>query len=133
MMYEKWKQIEDFPRYYVSNYGNIKSTIGKEKQLKQYINKKGYCYIKLSKKNTIKGQYIVKECRVHRLVAQYFCDNYDSSKDIHHINHIPTDNRASNLLCLTKAEHYILHKEKKEAAGNGCNKDRSELEKNNSK
>ena len=27
---EQWKQIEEFPRYYVSNYGRIKSKVRKK-------------------------------------------------------------------------------------------------------
>lgn len=66
---EKWKIIEGFPRYMISNQGRIKSLIGKEKLLHPFTTNKGYLSIKLSKKNTIKGQYIIKSFKVHRLVA----------------------------------------------------------------
>jgi hypothetical protein len=32
-MFEEWKQIEKYPRYWVSNRGRVKSTIGTEKIL----------------------------------------------------------------------------------------------------
>ena len=36
-------------------------------------------------------------CKVHRLVAQLFCDNPNNYTTVNHINHIRNDNRAINL------------------------------------
>lgn len=106
---EEWKVIEDFPRYMISNCGNVKSLIGKEKLLKPFITTKGYLSVKLSKK-TNKKEYIRKTVRVHRLVAKYFCDNYAEEKEVHHKDLNRRSNNANNLICLSKADHLSLHK-----------------------
>ncbi len=51
----QWKQINN--RYMVSNTGQVKSLIGKEKIMKPYKNEKGYLIIKLSEKPIEKGKY----------------------------------------------------------------------------
>ena len=112
-MTEQWKVIEEFPRYEVSNLGNVRSNIGVQKLLQPYATAKGYLTVRLSKKPANKGSYNSQDMKVHRLVAAYFCENYDESKEIHHINHDKTDNRAVNLLCLTKKEHLELHRREK--------------------
>lgn len=48
---------------------------------------------------------------MHRLVAEYFCEGYSSKKDIHHKNLKRNDNRACNLICLTKKDHLDLHRQ----------------------
>jgi len=108
---EIWKTIKEFPRYQVSNQGRIKSLIGNEKILKPTADNKGYLRVKLSHKPVGKGMYSAKTVRIHRLVAKYFCDNYAADKEIHHKNLRRQDNRAINLVCLTKAEHAELHRQ----------------------
>lgn len=112
-MLEEWKVIEEFPRYEVSNLGNVRSNIGVQKKLQPYRVAHGYLAVRLSKKPEEKGKYITKDMKVHRLVAAYFCENYAENKEIHHINHDKADNKATNLLCLTKKEHIELHNKEK--------------------
>lgn len=107
---EEWREIKDFPRYQVSSHGRVKSLIGQEKLLQPFKSAKGYLSVKLSKKNQEKGKYISKAFRVHRLVAEYFCENYAENIEVHHKNRNRQDNRAENLICLTKKEHAELHK-----------------------
>lgn len=38
-----------------------------------------------------------KNLRVHRLVAEYFIENFSAEKEVHHINGNRADNRAENL------------------------------------
>ena len=38
-----------------------------------------------------------KNLRVHRLVAEYFIENFSAEKEVHHINSNRADNRAENL------------------------------------
>lgn len=111
-MYSKeiWRVIEDFPRYQVSSYGRIKSLIGQDKLLKPFKTNKGYLSVKLSRRTGTKGKYDTKTFKVHRLVAQYFCENYAENIEVHHKNRNRQDNRAENLCCLTKKEHAELHK-----------------------
>ena len=111
-MTEEWKQIEEFPRYQISNLGRVKSMIGFHKVLKPYrISNGGYLAVRLSKTTGIKGKYSTKDFVVHRIVAKHFCENYTEEIEVHHINGNREDNRADNLQCLTKQEHLQLHKE----------------------
>ena len=88
--------------------------IGTEKQLKPTPDGKGYLRVKLSQKPEEKGKYRTKDYRLHRLVAKYFCENFTEEKEVHHKNLRRWDNRASNLVCLTKAEHAELHRKLRE-------------------
>lgn len=124
LKHEEWKVIEDFPRYQVSSLGRVKSMIGTEKLLKPYNTHKGYLTVRLSKKNIEHGKYITKDIKVHRLVAKYFCENYSEDKEIHHKNKDRSDNRATNLICLTKKEHSEIHRIDRAAAA-GSEKKRS--------
>lgn len=106
---EHWKVIEDFPRYMISNYGNVKSCIGKEKLLKPY-KVCGYLVVKLSKEPDKQGEYLQKSLKIHRLTAKYFCPGYSEDKQVHHIDRQKANNYYKNLLCVTKAEHAAIHK-----------------------
>jgi hypothetical protein len=67
---EEWKQIKEFPRYYISDLGRVKSKVRKEEViLQQYTNEKGYKTITLYNRVITEGQRKRKCCRVHRLVA----------------------------------------------------------------
>lgn len=111
---EQWITIKDWERYQISNNGNIRSLIGQQKMLKASKNKQGYSRIKLSGQPIGKGQYRTKDFFIHRLVAEYFCDGFTKKKEVHHKNLNKEDNRASNLICLTRAEHAELHRQIRE-------------------
>lgn len=106
---EVWRTIVDFPRYEVSNYGRVRSNIGKRKILKAFDTNKGYYCVRLSREVKQKGVYNTKDFKVHRLVAKYFCENYTEECEVHHINRLRCDNKATNLLCLTRKAHAELH------------------------
>ena len=57
----------------------------------------------------------LKLCRIHRLVAQYFCDNFSIEKEVHHKDLNTRNNKADNLICLTQEQHIELHKKLKNA------------------
>lgn len=108
---EQWKQIQDFPRYYISNNGRVKSVVRKkEKILKPTNTKAGYLIVKLYNKNK---EPKAKTIRVHRLVAKYFVKGFSEDIEVHHKNGNRKDNRASNLECLTRLQHQERHKEEK--------------------
>jgi len=101
---EEWKPIEGFERYLVSNYGRVKSLIGKEKILKQFTTETGYLIVKLCKDNKPYNR------RIHRLVARAFIDVDDDNKEVHHINRNKKDNTVNNLMWIAKEEHYKIHR-----------------------
>lgn len=69
------------------------------KFLKQKIEEKGYCVVRLYKNSTPKAY------KVHRLVAFAYIDNPDKLPFIDHINGIRNDNRLENLQWITNAEN----------------------------
>lgn len=101
-MEEIWKEIEGYEgEYEVSNLGNVRSLnyrrSGKLKLLKQYTDKKGYEYVRLSKNG--KG----KIYKVHRLVAMAFIPNPDNLPIVNHIDECKNNNMVSNLEWCTVA------------------------------
>ncbi|KAL4463801.1 hypothetical protein ABPG74_005738 [Tetrahymena malaccensis] len=90
---EEYKQITEYPNYYVSNFGNVKQVInGEEKQLKIYDGKtKNFIYIKdeNSKKN--------KPIQICRLVSQYFLEDFNPLQRVYHKDKDLKNNRIDNL------------------------------------
>ena len=96
-MKEIWKDVKDYEGLYqVSNLGRIKR---KSKIIKNGIDTKGYCYVNLSKNG------IVKNVRVHRIVAISFIPNIENKKEINHIDGNKQNNCVSNLEWATHKEN----------------------------
>lgn len=90
---ETWKEIENYPGYYVSNYGQVISA-KRNKLLVPVPDKDGYTRVGLSNKDG------VKTFKVHRLVALAFVpkpSNDPEADFVNHKNEIKDDNRACNL------------------------------------
>jgi hypothetical protein len=111
---EVWKVITDFPDYYVSNLGRIKSFKYDRingKILKQNKNSTEYFVVRLSKNGKKKTK------KVHILVFETF-NNYKLKDDecVHHIDFInllpeisKENNTLENLEMMTKKEHNRFH------------------------
>lgn len=108
---EKWEPIENTSgKYFISNYGRVKSYCGyNAKLLQPYKQSNGYLEVKINKKNY----------KIHQLVAFAFCENrYKGTKtkvEIHHSNRLRYDNRADNLQILSIEEHHKEHNRKETA------------------
>jgi len=115
---EIWKSIKGYPGYLVSDHGRIKSIkFGKEKILKQRINRNGYSRVTLSNNGKIETK------DVHRLVLEAFVGNPGGKLECNHRNGIKSDNRLSNLEWVTRSENIIHAYETglRNTKGENCN------------
>ena len=111
---EIWKDIKGYEGLYqISNLGNVKALEktrnwnARGKQLKSVLKEKmlipvynnGYFHVILWKDSKIKN------CRIHRLVAQAFIENPQCKSEVNHINAIKYDNRLENLEWVTPKEN----------------------------
>lgn len=95
-MIEIWKEIKHYPKYKISNFGNIKSNI---KTLKQHIEKAGYCRV------TLYNNYKTRLVRVHRLVAEEFIPNPENKRTVNHKDTNKQNNQIDNLEWATYKEN----------------------------
>lgn len=92
---EEWRIVEEFPKYEVSNCGNIRSLdynhTGKPKLLKPGKSSCGYLVVVLWKerKKTC--------CLLHRLIAKAFLNNPNNLKYINHKDENKENNCVENL------------------------------------
>ena len=104
-MDEVWVNIPEFPNYWVSNLGRVKSiryiskyNCNKEIILKQYTDRYGYLFVGFSVNHTK-----VKWFKVHRLVAKMFLNDYSESLQVNHKDENKKNNKVSNLeMCNNK-------------------------------
>lgn len=113
-MKEIWVKIDDC--YSVSNYGRVYS-------YKRMGTKGGLigCYDEPVDRYVI-GMY-GKTTQIHILVAKAFpeiCGYWFDGCVVHHKNEIKTDNRAENLVVLTRDEHMKLHNKGKKFTKERC-------------
>jgi hypothetical protein len=92
---EEWKQIIDYPEYFVSNFGNVKR---KERLKKPVKDRTGYLNCQLFNKE---GAKIFK---IHRLVGGAFIANPENNPNIDHIDFDKTNNNFSNLRWVNRIE-----------------------------
>jgi hypothetical protein len=99
---EIFKPIKNYPRYYVSNYGNVLSLVYKYPKILTKIVSNNYFAV---------GLYVgqdVKVIRIHRLVAEAFIKNPNKYKVINHKDGNKKNNNVTNLE--NKKENIIENK-----------------------
>jgi hypothetical protein len=101
---EEWKQINDFPNYYISSLGNVRND--KNLIMKLTPMKIGYLQINLYENGKRKLFYH------HQLIGLHFIPNPENFKHIDHINGIKNDNRLENLRWVLRSQNERNKKKK---------------------
>ena len=111
-MKEIWKAIEGYTDYQISNYGKVKSL----NRIKKYKNGYGLHRIKKKILKLIKNpdgylvvnlfnNCLIKQFKVHRLVALTFLSNPELKPEVNHIDGNKENNRIDNLEWNTFSEN----------------------------
>lgn len=97
----EYKQLEDFPDYYISEDGEIISTIGYGlRRMKTWPNQYGHRYIALRDRSGNK-----QRVSIHRLVAKTFIPNPENYPVVRHRDDCPENNDYRNLAWGTQADN----------------------------
>lgn len=96
-MLEKWRDVDGFPGYRVSNLGRVKGP--RKNSLKLVDGGQGYLKVTLSNN----GKHMDK--RVNRLVAQAFLPNPENLPVVMHRDNDRSNNRVDNLAWGTYSEN----------------------------
>lgn len=101
---EVWKEVKNTNgRYFISNMGRFKSLYGGKIRI-TIGSKDVFGYLRFH----VNGKTI----KAHRLVCEYFLDNFDSSLTVNHKDFDKTNNCIDNLELLTASEnlnHYFVN------------------------
>lgn len=123
---ESWSLVAGASRYAVSDMGRIASLNYKNSGrvvVMRPAETEGYMRTMLQMDD---GRY--STVKMHRLVAAAFCANPQSKPQVHHINHTPADNRAANLMWVTRRENLDFMLEAgRQAMNNGAKNGMSKL------
>lgn len=94
-MIEEFKEIDEFPKYEVSNLGRVKNKTTNHIQKPRKSNS-GYLYVSLYKDGKEHNRFI------HRLVAKSFLSNPNNYPEVNHIDEDKENNCAVNLEWCTR-------------------------------
>ncbi len=96
-MKEQWKEIDGWPEYLISNYGQVFSK--RRNRVLKLGKSNGYFQLTLCVNN------VLVDVRVNRLVSFAFVDGYFEGAIVNHKNGIKTDNTYSNLEWITSRDN----------------------------
>ena len=85
-----WKVIENYPKYEVSNFGEVR-IVKNNKILKKSVDARGYYKVTLTNNSERKTLF------VHRLVAMAFVPNPNNLSQVNHIDENKQNNNSNNL------------------------------------
>jgi hypothetical protein len=96
-----WKEIENYPNYFISNDGQLKKIYknGVELIKSSYVHRNKYKRVNMSNKDG------VKYFSLHRLVALAFIENPLNKEDVNHIDGDKLNNNVNNLEWVTRKEN----------------------------
>jgi hypothetical protein len=96
-----WKEIENYPNYFISNDGQLKKIYknGVELIKSSYVHRNKYKRVNMSNKDG------VKYFSLHRLVALAFIENTLNKEDVNHIDGDKLNNNVNNLEWVTRKEN----------------------------
>lgn len=95
-----WKQIADFPKYSVSDEGQVRND-KTGRILKPATNNNGYLFVTLFRDGKRNPEL------VHRLVATEFIANPENKPHVNHKDGTPSRNSVDNLEWCTPSENHI--------------------------
>jgi hypothetical protein len=105
-MDEVWGEIDGFPNYVVSNYGEVVN-IKFNRSLKPRSNSRGYSHVILF------NEGIRKEFYIHQLVAYTFLGGFRTGMHVQHLDGNKKNNHVSNLRLrgrrFTELEYEPIH------------------------
>jgi len=101
----KWKELQDFPGYFISSNGLFKSSEG----LIAPYKRKRYPYFFVIVRKIVQGVKINHKKDVHHLVWLNFGTGLIPGYEIHHIDLNFQNNDISNLMLMPKSEHKKFH------------------------
>lgn len=80
-------------------WGTLHTATKPDKVISSYVEKNGYATVAIQ----VDGKR--KKFQLHHLVARAFCEGYEPTLCVNHINGIKTDNRPANLEWVTRAQN----------------------------
>jgi hypothetical protein len=97
---EMTKKIIGYYHYWISEDGDVYSdSTGTFKKLRQVKDSRGYFQVCLCKNGKM------KTFRVHRLVAEYFLNDWNAHLEVDHIDMDKLNNKVSNLRMATRSQN----------------------------
>lgn len=96
---EEWRDIKDYENLYaVSDKGRVMN-LKSGRILKAGVNSHCYEWVALCKDGK------VKQCTIHRLVAEAFLENPNNLPQVNHVDEDPTNNDVRNLAWVTASQN----------------------------
>ena len=100
-MKEQWKSVKEYEDHYeVSSLGSVRNKKKSKRILKAWT-RRGYPTVELWKDGMKSVTYI------HKIVAEAFLEEKGKAVQIHHKNHIRSDNRAENLEWVSPSSNIV--------------------------